>query len=138
MNTNDKRAKVAAAQAAGQYGIETLKLFFSTGLSALLKLLEADTNKDKKISTTEIFMAVMGLGGSIMQIAPLWSQVKLEGGEIDRAERNEIAQFIIDFKLMPGSTRPEIEEQIDDSVYIVNQIISFYERTRDRFPRNRA
>jgi hypothetical protein len=79
-------------------------------------------------------MAAMGLGSSVMQLYPMWPTVVLEGGEIDPKERGELAQFIIDFELMPGSTRPEIEEQIDDTVYLVNEVIGYVQRTRARFP----
>jgi hypothetical protein len=121
-------------QRAGQYGIETIKLAFGTAFATLMQLIQADTNKDKKLSPTELIMAAMGLGSSVMQLYPMWPAVVLEGGEIDPKERGELAQFIIDFELMPGSTRPEIEEQIDDTVYLVNEIIGYVERTRARFP----
>jgi hypothetical protein len=121
-------------QRAGQYGIETIKLAFGTAFATLMQLIQADTNKDKKLSPTELIMAAMGLGSSVMQLYPMWPTVVLEGGEIDPKERGELAQFIIDFELMPRSTRPEIEEQIDDTVYLVNEVIGYVQRTRARFP----
>jgi hypothetical protein len=124
---------MAKSQLVNAFGIEKIKLFIALALGAGQKLFQIDTNADGRISSGEGIMAAMSLGGSVMQLGPLWPDVKAEGGDLTESEKDEIVEYVIGLELMPGAKRPEIEAQIDDTLRALNYNINFVNRSRRRF-----
>jgi hypothetical protein len=129
---------MAKSQLVNALGIDTIKTFIRRSLDGVHQLLLIDANKDGRISGLEGFMAASQLGNSVIQIAPMWPDVKSEKADLTPEEMDELVEYVVQLELMPGSARPEIEATIDDIMRGVTYNIKLVKRIRDRFRAQQA
>lgn len=97
-------------------GIESLKALLEFTLLSVNKALDIDTNKDKKVSLSEVLSAVTTISFKIPGIFDSLPEVRAEWKDLSREEMDELVKWFADHFDLPA--------QHDKAEAIIKKVIS--------------
>lgn len=105
-------------------GITALKSLLEFAILATQKAIDIDTNKDRKISLSEIFTAFSSLAFKVPGLYDQLPEVRAEWRDLDAVEIAELREFFVERFDLPNNDRLEeiIKKTVSMLVYNMNYI----------------